>query len=239
MKKLALSALLLALVASAKARADEVSAFGTEAPPAGKWGSVELGAGPYRPSIDKGVSGSPYHTIFGGSPGPMFRLHIGKVVYSGLGVLEVGLKTGFFSKSGNAVYSSNLSMSSPDRTSFNFIPTSLTLTYRTDFLYEQLGWPLDPYARVSFERYNWWVTKGSKFTEKGATNGYSGTLGLEFIIDFLDPDAGRDLNQETGIAHTALYLDVTKSKVNDFGSKKSWDLSEDLLFWSGGLLVSF
>jgi hypothetical protein len=47
------------------------------------------------------------------------------------------------------------------------------------------------------------------------------------------------MDQDYGIAHTALYFDVTKSKVDDFGSKKSFDLSESRLFWSGGLLLVF
>jgi hypothetical protein len=232
--KNALAAFLLALLTVAPARGADTDAD--------KWGSLELGAGPYRPHIDSGVSGSPYRAVFGGKPAPMFRLHVGKTIFTGeWGVVEAGFKTGFFSKAGHALYASgpNAGSPSPDRTSFSVIPTSLTLTYRTDFLYERFGWPLVPYARVGLERYNWWVTKGDKWKAKGATNGYSATGGVAFIIDFLDPDAGRDLSREVGVNHTALYFDVTKSKVNDFGSKKSFDLSEDVLFWSGGLLLVF
>jgi len=235
-KKLCLAALALSLALAAPA-ARAQSELGSS----GKWGSLELGGGPFRPRIDKDLGGgnTPYRDVFGGKPAPMWRLHIAKAVWDGAGVLEVGFKTGFFSKAGHAVFTSDPSQKSADRSTFNIIPTSLTLTYRPDFLYEAYGWPLLPYGRVALERYNWWVTKNDKWTKKGATNGWSATLGLALVIDFLDPDAGRDLDREVGVNHTALYFDVTKSKVDDFGSKKSWDLSDDLLFWSGGLLLVF
>ncbi len=54
------------------------------------------------------------------------------------------------------------------------------------------------------------------------------------MLDFLDPDAARDIDNEVGVNHTALYFDVTKSKVDDFGSKKSWDLSENRLSGRAG-----
>jgi hypothetical protein len=232
-KKLALAAFVLAVVLTAPAaRADLDS-------DSGKWGSLELGGGPFRPRIDKDLgTATPYRDVFGGKPAPIWRLHLARAVWSGAGVLEVGFKTGFFSKAGHALDTSTGARTG-DRTTFNVLPTSLTLTYRPDFLYEQYRFPLVPFGRVALERYNWWVTKDTKWVKKGATNGWSATVGLALFIDFLDPDSARDLDREVGVNHTALYLDVTKSKVDDFGSKKSWDLSEDLVAWSGGLLLVF
>lgn len=233
MKKLALAALLLPLALAAPAAQAQ---YGSGS---GKWGSLELGGGPFRPRIDDDLgTGSPYRDVFGGKPAPVWRLHLSRAVWSGAGVLEVGLKTGFFSKAGRAL-DTTTGERTGDRTTFNFLPTSLTLTYRPDFIFERYGFPLVPYARVAVERYNWWVTKDSKWTKKGATNGWSASAGLAFVIDFLDPDSARDLDREVGVNHTALYLDVTKSKVDDFGSSKSWDVSEDLIAWSGGLLLVF
>ncbi len=233
MKTLASLALVIALVAAPGARAQE-----REQP--SKWGSVELGAGPFVPNLDRGVSSghTPYADIFGGSPSPMFRVHIGKAIFSRVGTLELGIKTGFWSKSGRAL--DDQRHRTGDRTSINVFPTSLTLTYRADFVWEEAHVPLVPYGRVALERYNWWTTKDNKWSKSGATNGYSGTVGLVLILDWLDPDLAREAESDVGIAHTGLYFDVTKSKVKDFGSKKSWDMSEkDKLFWSAGLLISF
>ncbi len=202
-------------------------------------GSLELGAGPYRPSIDSEFDGpTPYRDVFGGAPAPMFRLHIGRALWSGNGTVELGFRTGFSCKSGHAVQSTDPSVKSADRSAFYVVPTSITLTYRTDQLPEK-GIPLLAYARTTLERYNWWVTKQSSWVSSGATNGFSGTLGLALVLDFIDPPAARDLENEVGIKHTSVYFDVTWGKVNDFGSKKSWDLSAAKLFWSGGLLFVF
>jgi hypothetical protein len=232
-KKLALAALTASLALASPVASAQLEGG------SGKWGSFELGGGPFRPRIDKDLgTATPYRDVFGGKPAPVWRLHLAKAVWDGAGVLEAGFKTGFFSKSGHAL-ETGTSTRTGDRTTFNVLPTSLTLTYRPDFLYERYGFPLLPYGRVALERYNWWTTKESKWTKKGATNGWSATAGLALVIDFLDPDAGRDLDREVGVNHTALYFDVTKSKVDDFGSKKSLDLSEDLVAWSGGLLLVF
>ncbi len=202
-----------------------------------KWGSVEFGAGPYIPNIDHKVAGKPYDQVFGGSPAPMFRLHVGKAIFTQVGTLEVGIKTGFWSKSGHAV--TDAGTRTGDRASLNIVPTSATLTYRADFVWERVHVPLVPYGRVALERYNWWTTKENKWTKTGATNGWSASAGLVLILDWIDPTLAREADTDVGIAHTGLYFDVTKSKVDDFGSKKSWDMSEKKLFWSGGLLVIF
>ncbi len=233
MKTLGSLLLAAALLAAPAAHAQE-----RELP--GKWGSVEFGMGPFVPNLDRGVSAKPYAKIFGGAPSPMFRLHVGKAVFSRVGTLEVGFKTGFWSKAGHALFAAEPHDRSGDRTSISVLPTSLTLTYRADFVWEKVKVPLVPYGRVALERYNWWVTKNDKWTKTGATNGWSASLGLILILDWMDPDLAREAEADVGIAHTGLYFDVTKSKVNDFGSKKSWDMSEkNKLFWSGGLLVVF
>jgi hypothetical protein len=235
-KKLALATVAAALLAAGPAaRAQDV--------PARRWGSVELGAGPFVPNIDAEFHGAhtPYRDIFGGKPGPMFRVHVGKALWSDFGTIELGFKTGYFSKSGHAVASGVTPLlRTGDRASINILPTSLTLTYRMDNVWESAHVPVVPYARVALERYNWWTTKQSKWTKKGATNGWSASLGLVVVLDWLDPAAAREAGNEIGISHTGLYLDVTKSTVNDFGSNKSWDMSnKNKLFWSGGLLVTF
>ncbi len=236
MKPLALALLAAVLLAAPAARAQE----GEAAPPT-RWGSLELGGGPYVPNIDAEFHGAqtPYRSIYGGKPAPMWRVHLAKTLWSGFGSVDLGFKTGYFSRSGHAL-AQGTTTPSGDRATFNVLPTSLTLTYRADYVWERARVPLVPYARVALERYNWWTTKESKWSKTGATNGWSASAGVVLILDWMDPGAARDFDNEVGAAHTGLYFDVTKSKVDDFGSKKSFDLSEsNKLFWSAGLLVVF
>ncbi|HET7827069.1 MAG TPA: MXAN_2562 family outer membrane beta-barrel protein, partial [Anaeromyxobacter sp.] len=157
------------------------------------------------------------------------------------GSLEVGFRTGYFRESGKSLEIVNGQITdtkSGDTTTFNIIPTSLTLTYRFDTFAERF--PLAPYGRVALERYNWWIGSGSSaIAKKGATNGYSATAGVALLVDFFDSGLARELDQDTGINHTYLFVDVTKSWVKDFGSSTSWDLSDDKLSLAFGVMFVF
>lgn len=215
-----------------------------------KKGSVELGAGFYYPNIDA-QSGLrtplPYEYTYGKRRGWMFRAAYSYAFFSRFGTLEAGFRAGYYRDSAHA-FKIDTTTTPPTitgersdaTTAFNVIPTSLMLTYRFDWLAERYPIPFAPYARVSFERYNWWVTNAHDGTAKlGATNGFSGTAGVAFLLDFLDRQMARDLDHETGIHHTYIYGDFTWSKVDDFGSSKSWDLSDPRPSLSFGLLFVF
>jgi hypothetical protein len=229
-----LAVVLLAAAASA------ATAEPTSSP---RWGSFELGAGPYTPNVDSEFSGAaPYNQVFGSGQRWMFRAGVGKSLYTGFGDLEVGLRTGFFRAAGRAVFldSNNVYQRSGDETSFNVIPTSLTLTYYFDYLAERYRWlPITLYGRGALERYNWWTNTTAGTSKHGATNGWSVTGGVALLLDSIDPGFARDLDNETGINHTYLFFDITHAKVDDFGSSKSFDLSPTKAAYAFGLLMVF
>jgi len=59
------------------------------------------------------------------------------------------------------------------------------------------------------------------------------------VLDLLDPTLARELDADAGVNHTMLTFDVQKSKVDDFGSDTSFDLSDSQLTYSFGLLFVF
>jgi hypothetical protein len=204
----------------------------------GRWGSVDVGAERYRPDVDSDFgSPGPYERMFGGSDRWMFRLGISKALYTGMGSLEAGVRTGYFEDSADALQSDG--SRAPVETKFRIIPSSLALTYRFDWPVERHRIPLAPYVRATLERYNWWVSDGDGETESGATNGWSATAGLAFLLDILDPGSARDLDRDAGVNHTYLFFEATKSSVDDFGSSSSWDLSDEDFSFGGGLLFVF
>ncbi len=230
MSRLVVAVAVLTLAAAPPARA--------ESP---RWGSLDLGANNYRPDLDSEfpTSPGPWQEIFGTSRGWMFTLGISRSIFTTAGSLDVGLRSGYFQKSGKGLREDTLSPSG-DSTTLKIIPTSLTLTYRFDLLADRWNIPFAPYARAALERYNWWVTDGSgKSVKEGATNGWSVTGGLAFLLDFVDPTLARELDRDSGVNHTYLYFEATKSKVDDFGSSSSWNLSDDRLSLGAGLLFVF
>ncbi|HET7823770.1 MAG TPA: hypothetical protein VFK90_00490, partial [Anaeromyxobacter sp.] len=123
MRRLALVASLALAVAPAAVRAQSPI-----------WGSFELGAGRYRPDIDAqpGLGQPlPFGDIFGTGRGWAFRAGISKAILKSPGSLEVGFRTGYFRESGKSLEIVNGQITdtkSGDTTTFNIIPTSLTLT---------------------------------------------------------------------------------------------------------------
>jgi hypothetical protein len=207
-------------------------------------GSFELQAGTYRPDIDSefilnpGQVG-PWQEVFGTKRPWLFKMRGARALYSGWGTVELGATVGYFSASGYGVSSVDGS-TSQEKTAFKMVPTNLDVTYRLDFLWDRHGVPVVPYLRASFDRYNWWVTgSGGKTSKTGATNGYSFAAGLAFVLDVLDPTLAREIQRDSGIRHTLVFVEVSQNKVDDFGSPTSWNLSNDQQGLSFGLLFTF
>jgi hypothetical protein len=230
-----------AFAAALPAAAQEPSQFASP-----RWGSFEFSLGGYRPNIDSEFGGTgPFSAEFGGKRALMFRTDFTYTLFASYGSIDVGIGAGYTQKTGKGQLLDG--SASKDDTSLKVIPTRLTLTYRFDVLANRHRWfPLTPYARISLDRYNWWVTNGLGNTAKagdrsgrGATNGYSFSGGVAFLLDAIDPLLAREMDRDTGINHTYVFVDFTKSYVKDFGSASSWNLSDDRVTISGGLLFVF
>jgi hypothetical protein len=234
-RALRLAAALALLALAAPARAEERKALS---------GSFEFQAGPYRPNIDAEFnlpagSDGPWKRSFGTSRPYLYRIHGGKVLVSGYGTLELGGGVGYYSVTGHGRFLTGGAVS-PEETGFMMVPLTLDLTYRVDPLWERLGIPLVPYGRIALLRDQWWVTgAGGKSSMSGATNGWGWAGGLALVLDFIDPTLARELDRDSGIKHTMLVVEVGQNKVDDFGSKTSWDLSSDKLAVSFGFLFAF
>jgi hypothetical protein len=206
-----------------------------------RWGSFHFKLGSYRPDIDSeftaggscgAVACAPYADLFGKSGSMVYRLEFARTLLSGAGTLDLGFGVGWWSKTAKG-FIQGTSTRSGDDTSLRILPLSLSLTYRLDAWARTV--PLAPYGRVALERYQWWATGGGS----GATNGWSGALGVAFLLDFLDPTLAREMDRDVGINGTYLFIEAGKAQVNDFG-EKSWDLSPDKsVTWSGGILFVF
>ena len=239
---------LLALAGATAARAEELGMGGGASPMSG---SFEFRYGNYKPNVDgssfsslpAGATG-PWASTFGSGRKSEFSLHGAKALpWRTYGTVEIGLGAAWFQANGQGHFLGG--GASQDTTSFSMVPTSLTLTYRADVLFDRFGFPLVPYGRVALQRYNWWVTGTTGSTSKsGATDGYSYGGGVAFVLDWVDAGLARELDHDTGINHTMLVFDASKTKVDDFGATRnkkptSWDLSDTTWTYSFGLLFVF
>ncbi len=245
MSRAAVTAVAAALLAAAVPAAAQVSPGpGLNLGPSPRWGSFDIGVMRYKPNIDAGLGDTPWQNTFGKSYGWMLELGLWKSIVTGRrsGTLEVGFRSGYFSATGHAQIldpSGNL-VPSTAHTTFNIVPTSAGVQYRADQLVEQFRIPLAFYGRVMFERYTWWSTGPTGgWSVKGATNGWSAAVGAMFLLDIVDPSLAREFDRDSGVNHTYLFFEAGDAKIDDFGSKKSWDLSPKGVALSGGLTLVF
>jgi len=237
-RRRAAAAVLLAGWCSAAAAGEPGTA--EDDPPAR--GTLSLRLQWYRPSIDAefGGAASPYALSMGDGRGPMIRLEWAREADLGAGKLELGAGAGFHRASGYGLYLDDAGAwaRSGDSTALTLVPLSAFAGARLTLL-RRWGVPLEPYARFSVERWEWWTSGTSQQTVHGATSGYALTFGLALRLDDVDPGNARDLSRETGIRGTALTVDLSRSVIDDFGSSRSWDLSDPGWSLSGGLRLGF
>jgi hypothetical protein len=220
--------------------------------PSPRWGSVDLGFGQYTPEIDSEafpnsaapVPPGPYELMFGKKPGWMFSATVSYSLFARFGTWDIGFKTGYWEKSAPGLTSNPGSATGFSQTGANtalkIVPTSAVVTYRFDWPVDRYNIPIAPYGRFAFERYNWWITRGTGGTvEKGATMGWSAAGGLDLLIDWIDPQLAREFDHESGVNHTYLFFEVQTGKIDDFGSSKSWDLSPKGFTWLSGMTFVF
>jgi hypothetical protein len=240
-------AIAAAVALAGQAAAQDLPPLPRESP---RWGSFQLQFSNYRPSIDREFSGGlrPYTSVFGGGRGLMSRVDVAKSLFTDAGTLEVGIGAGYTEKYGHGFVAAGpqAGQRAPEVTALRILPLRATLTYRFDYFAQLYRVPLVPFAGVSFDRYQWWVTNGSGSVAQasghgghGGTNGYSYFGGLAFLLDFVDSDVAREMDRDLGINNTYLFAQVTKSTIDDFGSSKSWNLSDDHATFSGGILFVF
>jgi len=236
----------LALAAAPAPAAAQFMSMG-ESP---RWGSLQLSVSAYRPDIDSEFNGraAPYTTIFGTGRPLLFQFLFSRSLWgTEVGTLDLGFGAGYWQAYGNGIAPNG---ARGDSTSLMVIPLTVALGYRLDYLYDTWHVPFEPYVRVALLDYVWWANTGGQVATtlnasgaevrgQGGTFGWSATLGIALVLDFFDPTLARQMDQDTGINRTLIFLDFTKAGVDDFGSPKSWQLGPGYYMWSAGLQFVF
>ncbi len=203
-------------------------------------GSLDFRFSRYLPQIDEGLTGKakPYADIFGGAAWQV-SLATDSRVWDRFGTLSLGLSAGYWSQDGYGREQAT-NNSSSDKTSLSIVPITFDVVYRMDELERAWGVPFIPYAKLGLVYGIWWMRDGvdnlARWTDAngstkeamGGTGGYHATLGMRFLLDVLEPMAARSFDIEMGVNHSYLFAEYQMLRLNDFGSKKSLNLSDDL-----------
>jgi hypothetical protein len=204
--------------------------------------AFEIRVGPYRPNVDDAVAGSPYEATFGNST----RWHAGFEVDWQVFRLErtLSLGPGFslaYTRAGAKAPLSDGSGRSSQDTEIEILPMFLAAVLRIDALADRTAIPLAPYAKLGFGYALWWSSDGESgaradgVSGKGASYGYTYSLGVVLRLDPLDPADAATADASLGINHSGLFIEWFGSSLDGFGSPDVLEVGTNT--WVMGLTV--
>jgi hypothetical protein len=207
--------------------------------------AFELTFGPYRPDIDGEFNGArtPYKDYFGSGQNLLTRIEFDYQFWHRYGSLAAGLGLGYFSVTGTAPQA-NGGLPSGDKSQLKIVPFSLSAVYRFDYFLQTVKFPLVPFGKIGLDWAYWQNTDGNgNIAQSDGGHGRGGTwgwhvgAGVALMIDFLDPDAAHDFDQDLGVNHTGLTFEFYHADLSGLGEANRLRVGDTS--WTLGLLLEF
>jgi MYXO-CTERM domain-containing protein len=204
----------------------------------------------YDPKVDSepGLTGTPYHDVFGPRAPPRYQLEFDWEVAHPFGSLLVGATAGFWQNYGKAIVPGSTPIrQSQDSVTLNVFPFGLIATYRFDWLADRWErFPFIPYLQAGLMRALWVSyngrggvsgnpTRGGRGS--GWTNGYTTALGIAVNLNAVDLALAREAYVDTGIQRTSLFAEYGWTYLSDFHRGGALILSDHA--WRFGVAVEF
>ncbi len=210
-----------------------------------QYGAAELKFGPYRPAVDDNpsLSGTPYQDIFHGDNMFLTVIELDwQIVHPPGFSVGLGGSFGFMQAYARAliVNPDETTEKSADYTVLNVMPFSLLAVFRVDALADYLNVPLVPTFKIGMNWYLWWTREGGETgsitwedenevqqSEKarGGTLGWQVSPGLALRLDQFDRKSARTFDNEIGVNHSYLFVEMLWAFVNHFGNDDHMNLS--------------
>ena len=202
--------------------------------------NLELRFGPYYPNTDtefsdRGQSARPFAEVFGTHKGLMFGMEIDHHLSHRGGTWAMGVGAAYYSATAAALAADQTTRTG-DETSLRLIPLTVLAVYRADLLRTRFGWPLIPYAKLGLGCGLWWLNDTSKTSATvGTTFGWNAAAGVSLDLAFVDPEAIRTMDLETGVNQFAIFFEVVHEALDGFSSSSVLRVGDTT--WFGGLMI--
>ena len=196
----------------------------------------QLHIGPYTPYVGSDA----FSQIFGGDGGPMVAMeldgHIVRIPY--VGVLGVGVRGGW------ARYRARACGMTPDgaldcdnrsdeREKFTLLPLSIMAILKVDVLAREFDFPLVITGKLGLDTIFWRSRRGGDSQGSGRSLGLRWGVMFALELDFIEPRAARRLDEDWGINHSYLFMEL-------YGSLMGSSIPlRDAFTWSAGLGLTF
>lgn len=205
-------ALLLATAGSARAEMFDVAA--------------RFSAGPFKPDIDRESGANRvYACMFEDKTWVLGALGTDLVLFDLVGTLTLGGELGYFTVGGRERLTAGngaCGAAASSRDALHLLPLSANLHYRFDYLYQLVGFPLAPYARVGVNATPWILTRNGEIEETGGPTygvrtGWQWAAGAAFILDVFDEARMKRVRESGAFQHALIFAEWRELHIDSFG----------------------
>ena len=248
MKVIKICAALLALVLCAPLANAQLYGLNAESP---RSHQIEIKFGAYMPGIDSEKGVNAYEVMFEENSIFMSRFEYNYQFWKSFGSLALGVELGYGQVTGSGRELSASTEDSPvtyagkssDETQLMIVPMSLSLVYQFDVMATRWNVPLVPFLKAGLDYNIWWITDGveevasytpdggKKLEGYGDTFGWHVSAGIKLLLDVFAQNMAKTFDNEVGVNNSYLVAEYVYSDINDFGSKKSFQLGDSWLMF--------
>lgn len=202
--------------------------------------AVELRFGPYAPRVDDSADSAVRDGFFGEKKRFQFGFEVDAQLWRApyVGTLGLGLGWGYTRWSATnkpCTPESSCAVEPPpdpevptdsrpedigQKTTFNIMPMYAVGVLRVDVLARELNIPLVGYGKFGLGYALWWINDGTGIADfngeaaKDTSVGTHAALGGMFLLDVLEPSAGRELDSAAGINNSYVFFEWSVSDYN-------------------------
>ncbi len=201
--------------------------------------AAEFRIGMVNPKIDSEFDSgtSPFKDVFGDDSAWLFGGELDYQFWRGFGSIGLFGSAAWGYVSGKGLQADG--SKSSDDSSLSLVPLVIGPVYRFDWLAVRYGIPVVLALKAGLGYTVWWIRDGvddiaSYETEDGSNrDAYGGTFGvhwglsLHLLLDFFEPHTAKVFDNEMGVNNSYLFVEYSGDWTNDFGSDKSFDLSQN------------
>lgn len=209
-----------------------------------QYAAIEARLGPYRPDVDQEVTGAPFDDTFGDKKHYAFGLQADWQIFRipNVGTLGPGVGWSYVRYSARAPFTDG-SGTSDQNTRLWVMPFWGVGVLRVDVLARNWSIPFVPYGKAGLVYALWrcstgdsvcYSADGSK-VGRGSETGTMYALGLMFLLDWMDPESAREMDNSVGVNNSYFFGEWYSSDVDSFG--KGMQVGTDT--WALGLAFEF
>jgi len=189
--------------------------------------ALELRVGPYHPDVAQ------FDAFYGSDSGPLLALELDVIAWRLEDVLYVGGGGGIGTASFSGHTLDMLGARTSEETSFSMVPLQLLAVVRVDALARKLSVPFILTGKLGYQWASWSTDSGGSGDASGWSVGVAWAAQIALDLDFFEPSAARQMDEEWGINHSFLFFEL-------YGFEhSSQSLPLDNREWAAGLGFMF